>query len=216
MNQGIGQSLVDGLMKLGLTDKEAAVYAAVLKMKKGTALSVAEAAGIKRPTVYSVLESLHTKRLVRPSRFRDVLDFHVEPVENLKQYVDTQKEALLHELPHVQRLYNNRQFKVRLRVYHDIEHAKVLFEKSLREKSRITIVGNENWFKETFGDYWNFYTKRAGATIGLPVFKYHVGSAALLLWSDKIAFISQTDEPQIVAFKNKELNELYGKAARKL
>ena len=57
------------LQTIGLNAKEASVYGALLGMKRGTTLSVAAAAGIKRPTAYFVLESLIEKKLVTSSNW---------------------------------------------------------------------------------------------------------------------------------------------------
>jgi sugar-specific transcriptional regulator TrmB len=73
---------LEGLISLGLTQKEAAVYLALLQTKKGTALTVAKQANIKRPTVYLVLNSLIKKGLVKSTKYRDVLDYRALPLEH--------------------------------------------------------------------------------------------------------------------------------------
>ena len=50
---------------LGLGANEAAVYIAMLSLGPATVLSISRASGVKRTTIYNVLESLKQKGLVR-------------------------------------------------------------------------------------------------------------------------------------------------------
>ncbi|MBI2355968.1 MAG: TrmB family transcriptional regulator [Candidatus Doudnabacteria bacterium] len=55
----------EGLSYLGLNEKQAKIYMALLQFGQSTAYAVAEATNLKRPTVYVVLEDLRMKGLVR-------------------------------------------------------------------------------------------------------------------------------------------------------
>ena len=54
----------ESLRSLGLNEKEGAVYLALLSLGQTTAYAVAEKSGLKRPTVYVVLDDLRKKGLV--------------------------------------------------------------------------------------------------------------------------------------------------------
>jgi sugar-specific transcriptional regulator TrmB len=54
----------EGLNNLGLNNKEARVYTNLLQSGESTAYRIAELTGIKRPTVYVILEELRLKGLV--------------------------------------------------------------------------------------------------------------------------------------------------------
>ena len=56
--------LKDSLKNLGLTDKEALVYLALLQLGRASAHSIADKSGLKRPTTYVILEELMKKGLV--------------------------------------------------------------------------------------------------------------------------------------------------------
>ena len=203
------KKILESLQIVGLNEREAAAYGVLLTMPKGTALTVADAAGIKRPTAYLVLESLRQKKLVATTKFRGVKDYRALPLEHLKSYVKKQKVLATHELPKIQKLYNQRQFKLRLRVYGNILAVKILLEKSLRERSALHIIGSDNLFSHHLGAYWQFYIKRAQQLGIAPRFKSHSGSTALLVWHDKVAWVKFKDAPQMFAFRNKELHDLY-------
>ena len=57
-------NIVRQLMKSGLAEKEARIYIALVEIGKGTAYAIAKQSGLKRPTVYLVLEELRHKGLV--------------------------------------------------------------------------------------------------------------------------------------------------------
>jgi len=52
------------LKKMGLNDKEAAVYTSLLTLGQGSANSIARISGLKRPTTYVILEDLRKRGLV--------------------------------------------------------------------------------------------------------------------------------------------------------
>jgi len=56
--------VIDNLQLIGLTKNEAIVYTTLLKEERGTAYLIAQKSGIKRPTVYIILDELRKKGLV--------------------------------------------------------------------------------------------------------------------------------------------------------
>lgn len=201
--------IISQLKILGLSKKEALVYSALINIKKASAQTVADMAGIKRPTAYLVLNSLITKKLVAVTKFRNVKDYRALPLEHLKSYISLQRRVADATLPAMQKMYDERKFKVRLRVYHGLSDVKTLLEKSLREKSPMHILGQEEQFKSALGPYWEFYNKRSAQLKMAPKFKFYAGSIILMVWYDKVAFVKLTGKVQVFAFKNSELHDMY-------
>lgn len=56
--------VIKSLSHIGLSDKEAKVYLALLKFGEASASDIADEAGIKRPTTYVILDELRKKGLV--------------------------------------------------------------------------------------------------------------------------------------------------------
>lgn len=54
-------SLISGLTNLGLNEKQAQVYLALLKLGKGSAYAISEQSGLKKPTTYVILNELIEK-----------------------------------------------------------------------------------------------------------------------------------------------------------
>ncbi len=54
----------EALQNIGLNEKEALVYTALLELGQATAYKIAQKSGLKRPTVYVILDELRVKGLV--------------------------------------------------------------------------------------------------------------------------------------------------------
>jgi len=94
-----GMDLVSGLQDLHLTESEARVYIALLAMEAGTPLSLANTTGLKRPTVYLILETLRRKRLAGLTFRGKKTFFSVEPPSRLLRHLDEQRQTALELLP---------------------------------------------------------------------------------------------------------------------
>lgn len=82
------------LQDIGLNDKEATMYLALLSVEHASVLDLAKKTKIKRPTVYVVLESLSKKGLVSETTIGKKTHYHAEPPERLETFVERQKIAL--------------------------------------------------------------------------------------------------------------------------
>lgn len=82
------------LKDIGLSDKEAAIYIALLSFDKALVTEISEKASIKRPTTYVILESLTKKGLVSESNIGKKTFYIAEPPEKLAMFVDRQIHLL--------------------------------------------------------------------------------------------------------------------------
>jgi sugar-specific transcriptional regulator TrmB len=82
------------LQNIGLNDKEAVVYLALLSVEHASVLDLAKKTNIKRPTVYVVLESLAKKGLVSETTVGKKTHYQAEPPERLETFVERQKLVL--------------------------------------------------------------------------------------------------------------------------
>ncbi len=79
------------LQDLGLSDKEAAIYLALLQVDGATALDLSKKTKINRSTVYVVIESLSKKGLISETTLGKKTQFQAEPPERLETYVERRK-----------------------------------------------------------------------------------------------------------------------------
>lgn len=82
------------LQEIGLNEKEAVVYLALLQVDSDSVVSIAEKTKIKRPTVYVVLETLAKKGLVSEVEIGKKTHYAAEPPERLETFVEQQRVAL--------------------------------------------------------------------------------------------------------------------------
>lgn len=82
------------LRDIGLSDKEAAVYIALLGFDKAKIAQISEKAKVKRPTTYVILESLATKGLVSEFNADKKTYYIAEPPEKLEHFVERQIQNL--------------------------------------------------------------------------------------------------------------------------
>lgn len=82
------------LQEIGLNEKEAAIYLALLQVDSASVVSLADKTKIKRPTVYVVLETLAKKGLVSEVEIGNKTHYAAEAPERLETYVERQKIVL--------------------------------------------------------------------------------------------------------------------------
>lgn len=82
------------LQDIGLSEKEAAVYVALIQFESASAPDVARKTNLKRPTAYAVLESLVKKGLVSHVAVGTHTRYAAEPPERLRTFIERQKLVL--------------------------------------------------------------------------------------------------------------------------
>ncbi len=82
------------LKDIGLSDKEAAIYIALLSFDKALISDISLKAKVKRPTTYVILDSLAKKGLVSESNIGKKTYYIAEPPEKLGLFVERQIHLL--------------------------------------------------------------------------------------------------------------------------
>ncbi len=82
------------LKNLGLTDKEIDIYLAGLKLGPTTAQHLADASGVKRPTVYFIIDRLKKRGLINQSFLKRKKFFAMAPPEKLVRFIEEEKIKL--------------------------------------------------------------------------------------------------------------------------
>jgi sugar-specific transcriptional regulator TrmB len=82
------------LQEIGLSDKEASVYLNLLSSGHSSAAEISRTTNIKRPTVYTILESLSKKGLASETTQGNKTRYQAEPPERLETFVERQKNLL--------------------------------------------------------------------------------------------------------------------------
>jgi DNA-binding MarR family transcriptional regulator len=134
-------NIPDALHTIGLNEKEAAVYMALLQLGRASAYSVAEKSGLKRPTAYVVLEALIKKGLAaRVPRERKQLYIAVSPDQAFA--VAEEKLVLAKQkLPELAAMTKGESTKVRTIYFEGVEGIKQLVEYRVKEMRGKEMVG---------------------------------------------------------------------------
>ncbi len=82
------------LENIGLSQKEASVYMALLEVESSSVMDLAKKTDIKRTSVYPILESLEKKGLVSEVEVGKKNEYRAEAPERLETYIENEKVRL--------------------------------------------------------------------------------------------------------------------------
>jgi sugar-specific transcriptional regulator TrmB len=146
------------LLGVGFSEKEAAVYLAILALGRGTASQMARAAHIHRTTVYEILGELFDKGLVTLSGREPKQEYVAESPDRLQEYISEQVKIKQKELKQVESI-----LIPQLKSIHAVgNRPKVMFyegEEGMRKVYEDTLTSHEPI--RAYADLGNMY-------IGLP------------------------------------------------
>jgi len=111
----------EALQKIGLNEHEARVYVAALELGQDTVTNIAKKAGLKRPTVYLVLDSLIARGLINTSTKGKRTIYGAEEPEKLHSIVAEKQRAVKTILPYLSAIHNRGTEKPRIRFYEGME-----------------------------------------------------------------------------------------------
>ena len=161
-------TLRGSLISLGIPEKEAAVYIALLQLGRANVSQIARRANVNRSTAYVLLDSLISQGLARISGKEPKQEYAAESPENLsvlfKSKADAAEEkmrrarALAPELKSIQKLEDRPQVKF----YEGLDGLKQVYEDTLTAKEPILAYASVDDMHATLKDYFpRYYERRA-------------------------------------------------------
>jgi sugar-specific transcriptional regulator TrmB len=150
------------LTEIGLHEHEAKVYLAGLSLGPTTVLKLAKATELKRTTVYSVIETLKQKGLMRIELkgFKNL--FAAESPEKLEGILEYRRTALKSQLPKLEAIYNLKGGESTIKYYEGLAAIKSIYEDLLTEvgpqEDYLVISDIEPWWnldREYFTKFWD-------------------------------------------------------------
>ncbi len=127
------ESLQKMLVRAGLSDAEAAVYLAMLELGPATVLQIARQSGVKRTTIYPVVEALRAKGLVSVQEVGFKRRFAAEDPSRLDRILEEQKLALKSFFPELSALYSLRGGDSIIRYYTGVPAMRSVYDEMLSE-----------------------------------------------------------------------------------
>ena len=124
--------LAKDLEKLGLDEKESRVYLALLELGEGNVQHIAKKSGVKRTTVYDVIESLKEKGLLSLIARKKKTLYLAEDPRTIEQKLDEKKQTFQRILPELLSVANALDKKPRIRFFEGIEGIKEVYKDALK------------------------------------------------------------------------------------
>lgn len=126
------------LKKIGLSDKEAKVYVALLELGKASVQDIAKKSGVNRATTYLMIESLQGRGLSYKAQVGKRTHFAANSPEKLTHVLDEKRKKLEDEaedikdlLPELKALYADSPEKPKMRFYEGKEGIKEILNDML-------------------------------------------------------------------------------------
>ncbi|MES2225532.1 MAG: helix-turn-helix domain-containing protein [Patescibacteria group bacterium] len=161
----------ESLTALGLNEKQSTIYVALLQLGRGSAYSIADKAGIKRPTAYVILGELIEKGLVsRVPRVRKQLYVAVSP-EQAFASAEERLAAAKQKLPELLAMTKGADSKVNVLFFEGVKGIKQVMEYKREEDKGKEFVGfyamTKNVPKDLleYFEEWNEKVRKRGTTM---------------------------------------------------
>ena len=163
------------LLDIGLSQKEANVYLAILTLGRGVASRIAREAHMVRTTVYDILGSLFDKGLVTLTGKEPKQEYVAESPDKLQEYINSQlekKQADLKQaesvlIPQLKSIHNVKN-RPKVMFYEGEEGMKQVYEDTLTSHEPIRAYANVGDMHLGLPGYFpKYYQRRAGNGIAI-------------------------------------------------
>lgn len=145
------QKLIEEIRSIGLSEKAAKVYAAVLELGTAFPSKVAEITKIHRTTVYHILTDLTIKGLMTEIEQKKKLCYQAEPPKRLINFTKMQirlaeesAERAKKILPDIEGLYKLLPNKPRVRFFEGVNGILAVYEDHILQKESYEMLGISN------------------------------------------------------------------------
>ena len=166
--------LKKSLEGIGLSEKEVAVYLALLELGSGTVSKISRYAGINRTTGYDILDSLANKGLANISCKEPKQEFAAEPPEKIEKFILEEIEKKKRELDEAKKLIpqlksmHNIAGRPQVRFYEGREGLEEVYEDTLTSTEPIRAYASvENMHDGLPGYFPRYYQRRSGKGIAI-------------------------------------------------
>jgi len=145
------EHIIEELKKIGLSDKAAAIYAAVLDLGVAFPSAVAERTHLKRSTVYTLLTDLAIKGLVTELERNKKICYQAERPSKIVsfargqiQLAEDRLERAKKVLPDLEGIFSLVSYKPRVRYFEGADGVKTVYEDHINENTAYEMVGFSN------------------------------------------------------------------------
>ncbi len=177
------------LQYLGLVEKEARVYTAMLSLGNATILQISREAGINRTTIYPIIESLRSKGLLKISYEGLKRRFVANDPQVLKQVWEKRTFEAEKNIQQLQSLYGKGQQQTSIEIYEGLTALKAVYESLIRDiqtgEDYCIISNPEEWLEADEKYFLDFTKRRAKRDINIRLLLEDTSVSKFYLESQK-------------------------------
>jgi sugar-specific transcriptional regulator TrmB len=131
------ENIEEKLKVLGIEDKEAIIYMAILKLKKTTITRLSRFTGIKRTTVYHCIEGLMNRGLVvKNESDNQKLYLAEDPEKSISSILEEKNQLVRSIIPDLKNIFGFEAIQPEIKIYHNVSGIKKIFEDILLSKEK--------------------------------------------------------------------------------
>ncbi len=201
------------LLGIGFSQKEAAVYLALLELGKRTVTPIARKAGINRTTVYDILDSLSAKGLVSISGKQPLQEYVAESPDKIIRLLEDKIKKDQSELQQAQSLVpqlksmHNVSDRPKVRFYEGTEGLQQVYEDTLTSHEPIRAYATYDNMENALPGYFpKYFYRRASKGIPIRAIFPHTRAGLELSKQDKEQLRETAIVPQESFYFTPEIN----------
>lgn len=159
--------LVKELEKIGLDEKEANVYLALLELGESNIQQLSRKSGVKRTTVYEIIEKLKEKQLLSMTTRKKRIYYIAESPQKIRFSLDEKLKILDGIMPEMMTIANAVEKKPKIRFFEGLNGIKEIYNDTLRYPDQEILAWEAEeaflYFEKEYIDW--YIQKRAGKKI---------------------------------------------------
>jgi len=182
-------NIIETFKDLGLSKSESTVYLSMLTLGSTTIMKIAEHAGIRRTTVYPLLENLQKKGLIRVEVRGFKTSYAPEDPKTLEAIIERKHEKVRGILPKLEAMYNLEGGESFIKYYEGIEGVRNVYEDLLADlypHEEYLVFGDPDRWSLVNSDFYKQFIKKR---IKIPL-----DAKMLLVYSPTAERYKQTEQ----------------------
>lgn len=164
-------NILKSLTDLGLTENQAKVYLAATELGPSTILQLSKVSGVKRTTIYSVIESLQELNLMQTELKGWKKLFKAQSPENLSEILDRRQNILTDLIPKLNSMNKVKNSRSELSYWEGLKAIKNVYIQLLSEAKpgeSYSVIGNQEiWLDLDLEFFTDFIHRRS--KLGLKI-----------------------------------------------
>lgn len=179
--------MLDELIHIGFSKTEAGVYLSLIENTRLTASRISKLTGIKRTTVYSVLDELYSKGIIKKDTTGKFTYFSVTSIQDLKNITRREKKEILKKesdiesiIPKLETIPKNKNYSVpKIQLVEEDDIDQFMYNRAPIWNKNMLEIGETTWWGfrddslmtiESHLKWVDWYWKNTPKSIELKVF----------------------------------------------